>query len=297
MPIAAAIASLLPPPTAPEEAYRPAFDALADLLLRRAVLVAAGVRHRLIEIELYYHGGHHLDEFSHRDPIQRDIGLWYFHRQGPSYRGGSYKGVDVTFGRRGSQGDDHFGGILLRAIEPMDPVGSPHRSDRSDRHGLIEGPSRLVDHLLALTGRPTVAALAGAIDLHVDAPASPLVLRADPPSKSAPFVLATPRVGLTLKRGDLARRRRFIARAYRYLTDPARLGKGRPQIVVALHRRGLTVEDIARTAGVRAGVAARWVDAYQAGQGGDPMESLAGLRGDLSPPALCKLLGACATDW
>jgi hypothetical protein len=74
------------------------FDAIARRLLCGTRLLAAGVPHRFTEVEMYYYGEPHPDPFTHRDPIQKYTGLWYFHRTAGVYRGGSFKGVDLTFG-------------------------------------------------------------------------------------------------------------------------------------------------------------------------------------------------------
>lgn len=76
----------------------------------------------LAEIEYYYEGGNHHDTFTHCDPLQQttyarhdsqqwrevhrrcaDVvtycrANWYFHKSGATYKGGSYKGLDITFG-------------------------------------------------------------------------------------------------------------------------------------------------------------------------------------------------------
>src|SRR5947209_1578323 len=88
------------------------FDHIAQRLLNGTILMVGGERHRFTEIEFYYHGGKHLDVFTHRDPIQKECGRWYFHRTRGTYRGGSFKGLDLTFG-----GPDAFGGVLIRGIE------------------------------------------------------------------------------------------------------------------------------------------------------------------------------------
>src|SRR5262245_37701454 len=74
------------------------FDAVARRLLLGSRFRVAGVPYRLTEVEFYYHGGDHLDRFSHRDPLQKSLGRWYFHRTRGAYRAGSFKGLDVTFG-------------------------------------------------------------------------------------------------------------------------------------------------------------------------------------------------------
>jgi hypothetical protein len=276
-----AIRSLLPPEGAGESAYLPAFRALADLLLNRSTLVVGGEPHRLTEVELYYHGPDHADDFAHKNPLQREIGLWYFHRFGEEYRSGTYKGLDVTFGRDGA-----YGGILIR--------GAARSSAPFD---FIDGPSLLVDHVLRLTDSATIRDLVGKFDLRVDAPeaggSSPLFMSVDDGPGRGAKLFASPRVGLTLKRGDLERKQRFVARPYRFLTEPSRTKKGRAQLIVALHREGMAPHEIARTTGSTVASVERYIALYEEGRAKKPAE----LRGDLSPQELCLLLGACHAFW
>src|SRR3954470_22893409 len=74
------------------------FASLADRLLNRCRLTVGGEPHRFVEVEFYYCGEGHPDPFTHRDPLQKECGRWYFHRTRGEYRGGSFKGVDLTFG-------------------------------------------------------------------------------------------------------------------------------------------------------------------------------------------------------
>jgi len=39
-----------------------------------------------------------MDPFTHKDPLQQTCGQWYFHKIGAQYKGGTYKGLDLTFG-------------------------------------------------------------------------------------------------------------------------------------------------------------------------------------------------------
>ena len=66
-----------------------------------------------MEVEVYYHAADHPDPFAHRDPAQLHVGRWYFHRTGGTYRGGSFKGLDLAFG-----GSAAHAGVLIRGIEP-----------------------------------------------------------------------------------------------------------------------------------------------------------------------------------
>lgn len=264
-----------PPGDAGDAAWRAAFASLADLALRRTTLYAQGVAHRITEVEFYLRGPGHDDPFTHDDPMQARFGHWYFHRSGDSYRGGTYKGLDVAIG-----GPLARGGMLLRGLAPIAPGAA-----------LIDGPCRVVDHILALAHAPSISALAARCDLSVDAPVggpSPLCLALNDAS-DARDVYAGPRVGLTLKRGATEARHRFIARGYRFLTEPARIKKGRAHTVVGLHRSGLAIARIAAITATREAVVAGYVEAYEGGRGRSPAE----FTGDLSTRELCALFGAC----
>lgn len=268
-----ALRALVPPAEAAELAYGPAFAAMAALLFERATLVTGGVPLRFTELEFYVDGRGHRDPFTHGDPRQRAFGRWYFHRSGESYRGGTYKGLDLTFGA-----DDLAAGVLVRGLA---------RDDGAER--LVDGPCVVVDHLLAYNGTHAVTELAARVgDRDVDDPASPLAIALREQAREV-TAHASPRVGLTLKRGDTPTRRRFLARDYRFVTEPARVRNGRPLLVVGLHRRGRSVAEIAALTGARAAVVEGYVRAYEAGRakGATPSPE------DASPAAVCVRVGAC----
>jgi hypothetical protein len=212
------------------EAFSAWFARVAAQLLGPCQLQVQGAAHRLVEVEFYFHGVGHLDPFVHGHPLQQTRGRWYFHRAGASYRGGSFKGVDLTFG----DGVAHSG-ILIRSLET--PEGQ-----------LVVGPSLCVDHLLARTECSSVAELDRAIgDRPAWDPASPLQLTegADPNVT----LFRTARVGLSLKRhqDELAIDR--LARRYRFLSEPRRVTKGRAELIAALLADGHSPEDIRRITG------------------------------------------------
>jgi hypothetical protein len=263
---------LLEPATlADDAAFSAWFDTIAQRLLCGCRLMVAGTPHRFTEVEFYYHGGSHLDTFTHRDPIQKSTGLWYFHRTAGVYRGGSFKGFDLTFGGSGA-----FGGVLIRGIE--------------SETTLIDGPSLSVDHLLARTGKSTVALLDEAIDLR---PAwdtgSPLSLEWLPELAELP-ILKTARVGLSLKRlrkSELPPR--FIMRPYRYLSEPRRISKGKQHMVLALHARGLSPGEIREQTGCTKGAVERYIADYQQGTTETDFTPFFGI--DLGPKELARLHG------
>lgn len=254
------------------------FAAVAGRLLNGVDLMVAGEVYRLVEVEAYFHGPAHPDPFTHRDPVQREYGRWYFHRTGGVYRGGSFKGVDLTFG----DGTATFG-VLLRSV--VTPDGT-----------LIDGPSRLVDHLLTRTATATVAELDGVIAGRPwwDA-ASPLALRPADPERTAE-VVATARVGLTLRRArGVESAPRFVGRPYRFLTEPRRITKGRPQTVLALHRAGRDAAAIRETTGVAVRVIDKYVADFAVGGGAADFGAYIGK--ELSTAGLCQMLGTWAAHF
>lgn len=271
-----ALRSLSPPHDAPESAYLPAFRRIADLLLNRTTLHAAGHPHRFTEVEFYVNGAGHGDTFTHGDSMQEEGGRWYFHRTSGGYRGGTYKGLDIAFGRA-----DVPAGILIRGIEQLDG-GKP----------LLDGPCVCVDHILALTGQPSIQALVATFDRGVDAPtggASPLYLTVDETPRSPLVVHESPRVGLSLKRGTSPPRVRFLPAHYRFLSEPARIKKGRVHLILGLHRQGHAPAAIARLTGSAASQVARYVAQFESGRALDPGD----FRKDLGSGELCQVLGAC----
>lgn len=270
------IRSLLPElGTAPEEDYRPAFLRIADLLLNRTTLYVQGAPHRFTEIEFYFKGGKHQDKFTHCDIMQKDFGAWYFHRTGGEYRGGTYKGLDLAFG-----GPEVFAGILIRGMERLD-------GDKV----YIDGPSMLMDHVLGLTQKAQVRDLAEGFSRSIDPSAdgaSPLYVT---PSGAdlGKTVYTTPRVGLSLKRSANEDRQRFVARRYRYLTEPVLTKKGKLHVVVGLHSEGKTVPEIARITNSREAVVKGYVEAFEQGKS-RPLQDFVS---DLSTADTCGLFGFC----
>ncbi len=271
-----ALHRLAPSATTTDREYPALFRSVAELLLGRTTLHIAGHPHRFTELELYFTGHAHADPFTHGDPLQQTLGRWYFHRSGGRYRSGTYKGLDLTFGSR-----EAFGGILVRGLERLG--ASP---------ALIDGPCVVADHILELTASPSIEALVSRFDGAIDRAdrRSPLHVELDAGPGRGVTVHATPRIGLTFKKGNTDARRRFLARPYRFLTEPARIRKGKPHLVTALHQQGWSADAIAAVTGTRRSVVQGYLDAFEAGR----RRPIAELTGDLSTAELCQLLGACA---
>ncbi len=208
------------------------FRDIAMRVLGASRLRAASAVHRLVELEFYFDSKEHPDPFAHGHPEQATPERWYFHRIGASYRGGSFKGLDLTFG----DGFAH-GGILIRSLET--PEGR-----------LVVGPSLCVDHLLATTESPSVAALANVIGGRsaLD-PESPLVLIDGAEDSVDVTLFRSARVGLSLKRHDDAIAKDRLSRRYRFLTEPRLVTKGRAELIAALLSDGHSPEEVRRLTG------------------------------------------------
>ena len=73
---------------------------------------------------------------------------------GKSYKDGTYKGLDLAFG----QGDGSHGGILLRAMLPLEKRGILKKDDKRlsdviDKSKAIVGPCNLVNKILELNSK------------------------------------------------------------------------------------------------------------------------------------------------
>jgi hypothetical protein len=246
------------------------FTAIAGRMLSGSRIVAGGKLHRIVEIEFYWFAAGHTDPFSHRHPLQKQLGRWYFHRTGNSYRNGSFKGLDLTI----SDGTG-FGGMLVRSIEKPDGQ-------------LVDGPSLCVDYLLTKSGFQTVPELDEEIGSKVSwDPDNPLLLQTEKPGP-ARTIFRTARIGLSLKKGnpDVPR---YILRPYRFLTEPRRIRKGKLHLVLALHVQGVSPDQIRQTTGSPLRSVQRCIDDFEVGREENDLAAYVGI--DLGPRELSRLHG------
>lgn len=120
------------------------FDSIAEILMRHAVIHSADRLYRLREIEFYLHSDNHPDPYVHCHPLQKEFGKIYVHRRGKSFREGTYRGSDLTFG-----GSDRWFGILIRGIIPMSESKEAKEAD---------GPCLSVNQFLASHGHDNLTA-------------------------------------------------------------------------------------------------------------------------------------------
>ncbi|KAJ3042068.1 hypothetical protein HDV00_008149 [Rhizophlyctis rosea] len=157
----------IPPTTdpVPTDFHQTQFRRIAESLLNDFTLVikapSGDVYYRLVEIEFYLKDTiYHDDPFTHGQPQQSTCGEWYFHRRGNAYVGGTYKGLDITFGRTYTSAPSPYfqnqpppptaifrGGILIRSIARISSLNSPS-STPPPKQSIIEGPCRCVETIM-----------------------------------------------------------------------------------------------------------------------------------------------------
>lgn len=177
----------------------------------------------------------------------------YFHRTPTAtgvsttgYRGGSRKGMDLTFGSpitslpdsvSETNSDSTRGGILFRTIR------------RIEDQAVVSGPSRLVDEVLAQSGAQSISHLVQSKwkeDTFAFSPAVPESrpsLRIIPRKKpsAATNLFRCPRIGLDLSHRSTTNspwdpRVVFVCKPYRYIVYPELLTfNGRPQTFIGVH--------------------------------------------------------------
>ncbi len=229
---------------ASSDEWQKKFSEIARVLLTQCVLqvthATSGVTksYRLCEVEAYYKsdtgnykfsptGGDHYDTFSHGNPLQlSSCGHFYFHRAGASqtsaYRAGSYKGLDITFGEENRA----YGGFLIRAIEPLLVKDNRYTTQKgAEGKGLVEGPCKSVDTILADAGATAITDLVGrlqslnAFDSANAGALRVLVVPAAERHTNPTSIISAPRVGLTLKMVSVDRLY-YINANYRWISAP-----------------------------------------------------------------------------
>jgi len=115
---------------------------LVEQILLKSQIYIAGIPHHIAEIELYYYSSEHPDTFIHKHELQRETGKWYFHRSGKSYRGGTFKGLNITIGD-----GTNYGSLLIRGLICL------------SSGEVIKGPCRCVDYILRLCGYSCITEL------------------------------------------------------------------------------------------------------------------------------------------
>lgn len=238
------------------------FQKLANFVLLECVLVVSQkYRYKINEIEFYYKGDPHPDCFTHAQPLQRTCGQWYFHRQGATYRSGTFKGLDLTFNMPHS---DHAGGILFRGFVPVDKVG---KGADAEKKAATQGCCLLVQEILAKSGADTIATF---VDSHLNGnlsatdPSSALYIERDPAGAKSWRVYQSSRVGLFLKpkEAPMAEQEKYVCRPYRFVTLPHTISKGRGLLFAWMAQTYGLAEAESKLSGTRA-LMMKYAKAYE----------------------------------
>jgi len=252
------------------------FGEVASTLLNRTVLVINKQPFRMAEIEFYLtHPSAMPDPYPHNDPIQVNRWLWYFHRSsGKSYRGGTYKGLDITIG----DAPRFIGGILIRSLLGLVPAElEPAQKKKKGNDAFVCGPCKLVDHILTLNGYDYAEKDATRNfvettlkdDLSVEAAeGKALYLRhSTPDDRITPMELLTSgRVGLNPNKTS-EHQMRYVFKSYRYFLPLPEINKGRALAIMALHHEAhRSPAEIAKLTGATPAAIAKCLDAYEKGK-------------------------------
>jgi hypothetical protein len=195
------------------------FGQIANFILNGANLNVNGHLFRIAEIEFYIYNHAHPDIFTHQSKDQMSCFGWYFHKSSDgkySYRGGTFKGLDLTCGSGTT-----YGGILIRSIVNL------------SNGELTDGPCRVVNKILELTKCENIKELV-CQKMSDDLSADNQILCLKENKMEHKTIFRSPRIGLTLKKSDhLDLRKLYISKLYRYTTYPTKISKGKKMTLLA----------------------------------------------------------------
>ncbi|KAF9477837.1 hypothetical protein BDN70DRAFT_861153 [Pholiota conissans] len=323
------------------------FDRISKDLLHEFRLVvrrenAPDMELEILEAEFYLQIAEiHEDPFTHGSEEQRVSGRWYFHRAPQyshdstrsstsltSYRTGSRKGMDLTFGGPPQLPSSGASTVAPKASDRLLRGGILLRSVRQVKSGKVtSGPSLLVDLVLSASSASGIEELVEkkwlnnttAFPAEVDAKQT-ISLSLKPistASKTLPTVYRSPRIGLDLSHPGttsvtalpLHPRIQFLPRKYRFFTHPELLvANGRPQTFLGVLQTLAVVlpaglktpslgSNIARITKTKDATAAKYLADYVAGRDGGPslVDQFIGTKGkgaSSSPATYLRMLGA-----
>jgi hypothetical protein len=159
------------------------FDVVANELLNNTSFFINTKEFRILEVEFYLFNEKFQDRYTHKDDLQLEYGKLYFHRiNGKSYKSGTFKCMDFTFG---SRKDSSYCGVLIRA---MIEVGTTDA---------IVGPCKCVNRLLEEYGCKNVKDLEERIEFPIDLGSKDICVEKREHPKERIFI--GPRIGLSDK--------------------------------------------------------------------------------------------------
>ena len=205
------------------------FQLVRDLLLGVNLQVNSKLV-QIVEIEVYLFP----DPYIHGSDEQKYSGRWYFHKMGSNpgpvgFKNGTYKGLDLSWGT-----PEAPGGFLIRSI--------------CNGTELIEGPSKVVDFILAETNSASIqdlVKLSACYPPRCDDPSFPLsLISLSPTERRTQPIFSGPRVGLTY-RSDSASAFYYGAKL-RFTTSP-KLKKNKFSLVLSFLGNSEVFADLEQT--------------------------------------------------
>jgi hypothetical protein len=170
---------------------------------------------------------------------------------------------------------------LIRAVENL------------TSHTVIEGPSLVVDHILALNDVSSIDEFVAGFDVNALVKSKLYVAEMKPTDAhkfTAEKKYSCPRVGLTLKKND-NNQAKFIMRHYRHYLRPNVIKKGKVNIVLAFIEEGLSVDKIFNLCASPKKSVEKYMDLYESGKHKTPSSFYSQA---LSTDNMCELYGACS---
>jgi len=215
----------------------------------------------------------HKDVFTHCDENQQTNCQWYFHRTGKSYKGGTYKGLDITFGAA----NKGFGGILIRALKDL------------STGAYIEGSCTCADKILSCAKASDIPSLVNMPSFNLDITKKG-ILCVKPAHKDIKklTLYSSARVGLTLNKDD-GDRPFYIMKPYRFMTYPQNVDKGKILLFLGLHHSGKDIDDIIKITGCKKATVTKYFDTYDAAKGSDKDTSKFQKKKKFNNDDLCKM--------
>lgn len=217
------------------KSYDTLFGSIANNLLNKTLLMINGFPYRLLEIEFYLYYDAHKDIYTHKHIDQSTRLKFYFHKQGKTntYKGGTYKGLDITFGfgNNENNGNILYGGILIRAIQNI--------ADHTE----IIGPCNVVNKILELNNVASIEQLINKIPELSVVKESSLYLKKDMNNQlNEKIITVSPRVGLSFGYPE------YVMRNYRYLINVATNDKYKGPIIINLYKDPTINKDVKKIA-------------------------------------------------
>ena len=176
---------------------------LAKYLLFETHLSVNGNDYRMIEIELYICNDNHKDIFTHCHKEQKKMLTWYFHQMSEkdhSYKGGTFKGLDITCGI-----DNGYGGVLIRSIL------------NETTNEVTEGPCKVVNELLGKIKCESIKTLV--IDkLNNDLSCvNSNLLKLEEKRYNDVDIYVGSRIGLSMKGNNIMEKTKWLNNKYRFI--------------------------------------------------------------------------------